>query len=274
MNCPFVFLLPLYLLHALSSNCCYTVNARSLTKHIRICTYNIHILHPCPFTRWYQNVPDWCRHLYSSYGSTKKLSQQAKLWIPGSTVTFCGDCVKTCEDVSPICSDNRPGFFTKTVPSTLSIFWRKFKTAVIPHPPYSPDLAPCVTSSYLQKWNHWAYPGRIAESAWHWQKTTSRKRSKNGGDGGTGAYTREGTTSRVMAADRPYGEFYDFTASVRNILDTPLYNLNQQIPYFNSLRTCRNISFPIQFTAPFPCCPQFSSSEYLITKMSPFTILT
>ena len=39
---------------------------------------------------------------------------------------------------------------------------------------------------------------------------TSRKRSKNGGDGGTGVYMREGTTSRVTAADRPYGEFYDF----------------------------------------------------------------
>jgi hypothetical protein len=33
---------------------------------------------------------------------------------------------------------------------------------------------------------------------------------KNGGDGGTGVYMREGTTSRVMAADRPFGEFYDF----------------------------------------------------------------
>jgi hypothetical protein len=30
------------------------------------------------------------------------------------------------------------------------------------------------------------------------------------GDGGTGVYTREGTTSRVMAANRPCGEFYDF----------------------------------------------------------------
>jgi len=39
---------------------------------------------------------------------------------------------------------------------------------------------------------------------------TSRKRSKNGGDGGTGVYMREGTTSRVTAADRLYGEFYDF----------------------------------------------------------------
>jgi hypothetical protein len=42
------------------------------------------------------------------------------------------------------------------------------------------------------------------------QRRTSKKRSKNGGDGGTVVYMREGTTSRVMAADRPYGEFYDF----------------------------------------------------------------
>jgi len=34
--------------------------------------------------------------------------------------------------------------------------------------------------------------------------------SKNGGDGGTGVYMREGTTSRMTAADRPYGEFYNF----------------------------------------------------------------
>jgi hypothetical protein len=33
---------------------------------------------------------------------------------------------------------------------------------------------------------------------------------KNGGDGGTGVYMPEETTSRVMAADRPYGKFYDF----------------------------------------------------------------
>jgi hypothetical protein len=43
-----------------------------------------------------------------------------------------------------------------------------------------------------------------------WHKRTSRKRSKIGGDGGTSVYMREGTTSKVMAADRRYGEFYDF----------------------------------------------------------------
>jgi hypothetical protein len=39
---------------------------------------------------------------------------------------------------------------------------------------------------------------------------TSKNRSKNGGDGGTGVYMREETTSRVMAADKPYVESYDF----------------------------------------------------------------
>jgi hypothetical protein len=43
-----------------------------------------------------------------------------------------------------------------------------------------------------------------------WKKIISRKFSKNGGDVGAGVYMREGTTSRVMAADRPYGDFYDF----------------------------------------------------------------
>jgi hypothetical protein len=47
-----------------------------------------------------------------------------------------------------------------------------------------------------------------AESQRH--KRTSRKLSKNGREGGTGVYMREGTTSRVMAADRTYSEFYDF----------------------------------------------------------------
>ena len=49
-------------------------------------------------------------------------------------------------------------------------------------------------------------------------------RYKSGGDGGTGVYMRKGTTSRVTAADRPYGDFYGFTASVRKILDPPTYD--------------------------------------------------
>jgi hypothetical protein len=37
----------------------------------------------------------------------------------------------------------------------------------------------------------------------------SRKCTKNG-DGRPGVYMWEGTTSKVIVADRPYGEFYDF----------------------------------------------------------------
>jgi hypothetical protein len=54
---------------------------------------------------------------------------------------------------------------------------------------------------------------------------------------------REGTTSRVMVANRPYGEFYDFTASVQNILDTTTYSsvkIFNQLPQ-NILKHCNNI---------------------------------
>jgi hypothetical protein len=76
-------------------------------------------------------ISDWCRHLYSSC-STKHRSQQAKLWIPGSTAKFCGDCVKTSEDVSPSFGENRHGCFTMTMPRLTppfspSSFWRNNK---------------------------------------------------------------------------------------------------------------------------------------------------
>jgi len=49
-------------------------------------------------------------------------------------------------------------------------------------------------------------------------------RSKNGGDGGIGVYMREGTTSRVTVADRPYGEFYGFySVSPENFGSTHVY---------------------------------------------------
>ena len=90
--------------------------------------------------------------------------------------------------------------------------------AVIPHPPYSPDFAPC--DFFLFPKMKLKLKGRRfdtieeiqAESqrVLDTQGTTSRKPSKNRGDSGAGVYMREGTTSRVTAADRPYGEFYDF----------------------------------------------------------------
>jgi hypothetical protein len=91
--------------------------------------------------------------------------------------------------------------------------------AVIPHPPHL-LIWHSVTSSYFQKWNcSWKDAGLIPlsrsrpnrkECLTLWQKRTSRKRSRNGGDDGTGVYKREGTTSRVMAADRTYDEFCNF----------------------------------------------------------------
>jgi len=60
---------------------------------------------------------------------SKNQSQPAELWIPGSTETFCGDCVKTCEDVAPNFGGNRPGCFTMKTsrlprPSSSTSFWR------------------------------------------------------------------------------------------------------------------------------------------------------
>jgi hypothetical protein len=91
--------------------------------------------------------------------------------------------------------------------------------AFIPHPLCSPDLAPC--NFFLLPKMKLKLKGRRCETIEGIQaelqrvldtvtEKASRKRSKNGGDGGTGVYMREGTTLRVMAADRPFGEFYDF----------------------------------------------------------------
>jgi hypothetical protein len=98
-------------------------------------------------------------------------------------------------------------------------FLEKNKMVVIPT---HSTLLIChpVTFSYFQKWNRsWKDNGLISlrrsrpnrrQCLTLWQKRTSRKHCKNGGDGGTGVYMRERTTSSVMAADRPYGEFCEF----------------------------------------------------------------
>jgi hypothetical protein len=89
--------------------------------------------------------------------------------------------------------------------------------AVIPHPPYSPDLAPC--DFFLFPKMKLKLKGRRFDTIDEIQaesqrvldtltEKTSRKRSKNEGDGRTGVYMREETTSMFMAADRPYGELY------------------------------------------------------------------
>jgi hypothetical protein len=53
-----------------------------------------------------------------------------------------------------------------------------------------------------------------------------RTRFKIGEDGGTGVYIREGTTSRVTAADRPYGKFYGFySVSLETFGSTLVYKV-------------------------------------------------
>jgi hypothetical protein len=67
----------------------------------------------------------------------------------------------------------------------------------------------------MQVWDHWGDPCRIAKSDWHWQKMTSRKRPKNGRDGG-----RE----LLRGWRRPIGlivSFMIFTASGQYILARP-----------------------------------------------------
>ena len=175
--------------------------------------------------RWKATSRAWSSVSLTSRGlCTKNLSQQSKLWILGSTVKFCSDCVKTCKDIASNFGKNRPGCFTMTMPhlallSSSTSFWRKTKLLLSPTH-CNPLIWHPVTSSYFQNWNwSWKDAGLIPmrrsrlncrECLTLWQKRTSRKRPKNEGDGGTGVYMREGTTSRVTADDRPYGEFYNF----------------------------------------------------------------
>ena len=109
------------------------------------------------------------------------------------------------------------------VPSHTAVLTQQFlvkiKIAVIPHPLYLHYLVPCDFFLFPKlKFFSWKDAGLIPlrrsrpnrrECLTLRQKRTYRKRSKNG-DSGTSVYIREGTTSRVTATDRPYGEFYDF----------------------------------------------------------------
>jgi len=89
--------------------------------------------------------------------------------------------------------------------------------AVIPHPLYSPDLAPCDfflfpkmelklkgcrfdTTEAIQAESQRMLDTLIEKD---FQEAFQKWR-----DGGTGVYMQKGTTSRVTLADSPYGEFY------------------------------------------------------------------
>jgi hypothetical protein len=52
-------------------------------------------------------------------------------------------------------------------------FLASTNTTVIPHPPYSPDLTPCNSSSYIRRWN-WSLRGDVFDNIKKIQ-TESRK---------------------------------------------------------------------------------------------------
>jgi hypothetical protein len=73
--------------------------------------------------------------------------------------------------------------------------------ADISHPPYSPDLAPC--DLFLFPKMKLKLKGGRFDITEEIQAESQRVL-----DTLTAKYLQEGTTSRVMASDRPYGEFY------------------------------------------------------------------
>jgi hypothetical protein len=127
-----------------------------------------------------------------------------------------------------------------TIPSSPSSFWQNKWVSSPTH--CTPLIWHPVTSSYFQKWN-WSWkdtsliPLRISKPNCSvcftvWQKRTSRKHSKNG-DGGTGVYIQEGITLRVIAANRPNGEFYDFYIISSEYSGASVYELN---PFLKAVR--------------------------------------
>jgi hypothetical protein len=71
---------------------------------------------------------------------------------------------------------------------------------------------------------------------------TFRKRSKNGDDSGTGVYMQEGTTSRVMAANKPYCEFYNFYSVIPEYFEyTLVLNISYKISQRNLHINCTEV---------------------------------
>jgi hypothetical protein len=114
----------------------------------------------------FQKIPDWCRCRYNSYGSTNNLTQQAKLGIPDTKATFCGECIKTCENVVKNFDENRPSCFNVTetfltIQSSPISFWWNTKWLSIPTH-FTTLIWHPVISSYFKKFNwSWKEAGLI-----------------------------------------------------------------------------------------------------------------
>jgi hypothetical protein len=109
-----------------------------------------------------QNIPHWCRHLYSSCGSAKHRSQKAKLWIPGSNAKFLWWLLENLRRRRPELWREHTWLLNHdSAASHNSVlaqqFLAKYRWLSSPHPPYTPDLAPCDFFLFpklkLRQWN-------------------------------------------------------------------------------------------------------------------------
>jgi hypothetical protein len=108
----------------------------------------------------------------------------------------------------------------------------EIQNGCLPHPPYSPDLAPCdfflfpkneIEVERTPVWYQWGDPGGIADSAWHSDRKVLPASVPKKKKAVWPVSTCGKELLREMVADRSYGEFYDFYSVSRNILDTSSY---------------------------------------------------
>jgi hypothetical protein len=185
-----------------------------------------------------QNIPDWCRHLYSSCGSTKHryivgllclVSQCAKLHVAGwNWAVFTSVYLESCTwPVAIFTMDQR-----KEQPVCIKV---SGETQNGCHPP--PTALPWFGTLWLLPisknvieaertpvWYHWGDPCRIAESAWH----SDRKLLPGSVPKMEETVGPVSTCGRELLRGwwRPIGfmvSFMIFTALVRNILNTHSY---------------------------------------------------
>jgi hypothetical protein len=112
-------------------------------------------------------------------------------------------------------SEKRPVSHSRTYQQ----FPAKYKMTVIPHPPYSPDLAPCDFFLFQQinlklKGCQFDRTEEIQAKSQRVLDTLTEKDFQEAVQKWRRWWDRclhaGGNTLKVMAASRPYGEFYDF----------------------------------------------------------------
>ena len=208
----------------------------------------------------------------------KNLSQEAKLWIPGSTATFFGDCVKKCEDNVPNFDENthgwspwqRTGSHCRHHP-TISVC-----TQNSCYPPPSVLIWRPVTSSYFLKWN-WndavSIPLRISRTERRICLTLSQKELPVCCPKVEETVGTVSTCGRELLRGwrRPIGlmvSFMIFTALVRKILDPPTYDSSHKCDRACSLWTATPLCSKYQSKYCVICIGWFRTEKYFQNHMT------